>query len=222
MQRRTVVRDVVHYRAAIRAGELDQRRWPNLHLLQAMRRRAIVLEVASYSAVASACERGASMPEVIEHCADPVRAREGAGITRRPCPSYERCGALPSCRICSSIVQPQRVRGKGPAASAGLHFLRAMRRQAAVPVVVIYRAAVSGLGRASSTSMPHASSKCDAAPFHRAGGGYLRCGPQRVRKLPAAPAGLASLPCEAAPGRNAGCVNLQCCRPHVREGQQHR
>ena len=40
---------------------------------------------------------------------------------------------------------------------------------------------------------------CDAAPCHRAEGGYLQCCRQRVRKGAAAPAGLASLLCEAAP-----------------------
>ena len=61
-------------------GKGGQQRPQALHFLRSMRRPVIV-------------------PDAIKHGAAPVRARKGASSIRRPYISYERCGALPSCRM---------------------------------------------------------------------------------------------------------------------------
>jgi len=70
----------------------------------------------------------AIVPDVFKHWAAPLRAGNGAISVRRPCIPYERCGAMPSCRMCSSTVQPS-VRAERPAAAA-------MQRHAVAPAVL--------------------------------------------------------------------------------------
>jgi len=79
MRRHAIVPEVFTYSAAISVCGKRQRHQQALHLLRVIQRHAIAPDVATYRAASSVCRRASS--------------------TSRPYISYERCSALPSCRL---------------------------------------------------------------------------------------------------------------------------
>jgi len=110
-----------------------------------------------------------------------LRARKGpaapAGRT-----FYVRRGALPSCRRWFPTALPSACAKRGQQYQQALCLGCAMRRRVIVPDVVLYSADISGCER-SAAPAGLMSPMCDAAPCHRAGGGFPRCCHQRVRKV---------------------------------------
>jgi len=114
MQRHAIVPDVIAYRAAISACGKCQQHQQDLTYLRATRRHVIAPDVFAYSAAISACEecrqhqqalhllramqRHAIVPDVVNYSAA-ISACGSASSTGRPYISYERRGAMPSCRM---------------------------------------------------------------------------------------------------------------------------
>jgi len=127
----------------------------------------------------------------------PVARRQASHI------SCEWGGALPSCHLCSPTALP-----------SVLLLVRAWLCQDIVPEELAHSAGPAA--PAGFTPLARIS-----APYHRAGGGHLRRGRQRVRAGPAVPAETTSFTYDAARGHRAGWGHLQRDHERVRKGQRH-
>jgi len=162
---------------SVRATKGGQRRQQALHLSRAMPRQAILPEVITCRAAASACEKGASgvsRPYIscerggaMLSCRMRSRTVQPSGGQQRQRSfiSHERYGARPSCRVRPRTVQPSvRAKKGGPAASAGFTSLTsnaAPRYRAGCDPVLCGRQGVRR--RASSASRPYTSpERCGA------------------------------------------------------------
>jgi len=114
MQHCAIVPDVITYNVAISAHKKGQQHQRALFLRRAMRRYGIVPEGVTYNAAVSAYVKGQRRQKAydaapchragwvhLQCCHQPVRR---ASSTSRHTISFERCGAMSSCRMCSPTM----------------------------------------------------------------------------------------------------------------------